>query len=344
MKTHGGGTKRSSWATFRRRLLLVRMLLRRPASRDDLIAAINAELVADGYPGDAYSALKKDFDTLKSEYGCDIHYERRTGHYALVNLGDLALLDLPDHCMEALAFLEASFPPGAAIPDHANVRELLERILVLLPARRRDQHAEKRSAMALHVGTAASRIDPDVFARVKRAIEVGQEVAFDYLSTFDRDTPRRHRVAPYTIIFRPEGHGYLDATLLEVTPRGGEAIRAAIEYRLDRIIPGSVAILPTKLPPYRPHPPVYQIRYTLLPVVARRRDVGAYFPNTQMSYHEDGSATVTASVTNLWQTRQILLRYGTACEVLEPPELVDLFRETARGLGRIYGTEHTPDV
>ena len=27
---------------------------------------------------------------------------------------------------------------------------------------------------------------------------------------------------------------------------------------------------------------------------------------------------------------QILLRYGDACEVLEPPELVALFRKTAR--------------
>ncbi|HEY3232536.1 MAG TPA: WYL domain-containing protein [Roseiflexaceae bacterium] len=79
------------------------------------------------------------------------------------------------------------------------------------------------------------------------------------------------------------------------------------------------------------------LRFRLLPVVARRRDVAAYFPNTQLAYHDDGSATITATVTNLWQTRQILLRYGDACVVLEPSELVELFRKTARELAPLYG-------
>ncbi|HWQ13318.1 MAG TPA: WYL domain-containing protein [Roseiflexaceae bacterium] len=46
---------------------------------------------------------------------------------------------------------------------------------------------------------------------------------------------------------------------------------------------------------------------------------------------------MTATVTNLWQTRQVLLRYGDACTVLEPAELVALFRRTANGLRQIYG-------
>ncbi|NJM08353.1 WYL domain-containing protein, partial [Candidatus Gracilibacteria bacterium] len=56
-----------------------------------------------------------------------------------------------------------------------------------------------------------------------------------------------------------------------------------------------------------------------------------------ITYHDDGSATVTATVTNLWQARQILLRYGDACCVQEPPELVALLRKTALGLTAIYG-------
>ncbi len=38
---------------------------------------------------------------------------------------------------------------------------------------------------------------------------------------------------------------------------------------------------------------------------------------------------MTARVTTLWQTRQILLRYGDACQVLETTELIAMFRETA---------------
>lgn len=336
MSQSGGGTKRSSWLTFRRRLLLVRALLRGPATTAELIAAINAELGEQGYPEAAAAALKHDFDALKGEYGCQIAYDRPSRRYSLADLGELALLDLPDSCMEALAFLEASFPEGSGLPEHANLRALLERVVLLLPPARQVQHRRRRSTIRLGVGAGGRRIDPDTLAIVKYAVEERRELVFDYLSTFDAELPRRHRVAPYGITFRPEGHGYLDATVLEVTPKGGEVIHAAIDYRLDRIVPGTVALLPTVLPPIRPTPPSYRLHYTLVPQVARRKDVAAYFPNTVIAYHDDSSATVTASVTNLWQARQILLRYGDACLVHEPAELVALFRQTSEGLARLY--------
>ncbi len=338
-----GGTKRSSWLTFRRRLLLVRTLLRGPATSAELVARINEELGEQGYPAAAAAALKHDFDALKGEYGCQIRYDRRVRHYVLDDLGELALLDLPDTCMEALAFLDASFPSGSGLPDHAHVRALLERVQLLLPPARQAQLRRQRPALRLPMNTGVRPIDPQVLTLVKRACEQRRELAFDYLSTFDFDTPRRHRVAPYGVVFRPEGHGYLDATLLEVKPRGGETIHAAIDYRLDRIVPGTVEILPAALPPERIPAPRYHIRYTLAPQIARRRDVASYFPDTRIAYHADGSATVTATVTNLWQTRQILLRYGDGCVVQAPPELIELFVQTARGLNAIYGARHEPE-
>jgi len=140
MNRQSGGTKRSSWLTFRRRLLLVRLLLRGAASAAELIAAVQAELGDEGYPPAAASALKHDLDALKAEYGCQIGYQRERGVYALTDLGDLALLDLPAECMEALAFLDASFPAGAALPEQANLRALLDRVLRLLPSDRQAQH------------------------------------------------------------------------------------------------------------------------------------------------------------------------------------------------------------
>src|SRR5262249_55649374 len=133
MTRRTGGTKRSSRLTFRRRLLLVRLLLRGPLAATELIAAVQSELGDEGYPEAAESALKHDFDALKSEYGCQIRYRRNSQQYVLEDLGDLALLDLPDRCMEALAFLEASFPAGAALPEYAYIRELLDRVTALLP-------------------------------------------------------------------------------------------------------------------------------------------------------------------------------------------------------------------
>lgn len=338
MTQQRGGTKRSSWLTFRRRLLLVRQLLRAPASGADLIAAVQAELGDEGYPPAAAAALKHDLDALKAEYGCQVAFQRDRGVYALTDLGELALLDLPADCMEALAFLDASFPAGSALPEQSNIRALLDRVLQLLPTSRQTQHQQRRSAvrLALPEQGGSGRIDARVLATVKRAIEERRELVFLYWSGFDLAAPRRHRVAPYGIFFRPEGHGYLDATLLDVAPAGGETLHAAIDYRIDRIVPGSPQVLPTMLPPQRLQPRTYALRYRLLPAVARRRDVAAYFPSTTIDYQNDGSALVTATVTNLWQTRQILLRYGDACQVLAPDELIVLFRKTADGLVEMY--------
>jgi predicted DNA-binding transcriptional regulator YafY len=36
---------------------------------------------------------------------------------------------------------------------------------------------------------------------------------------------------------------------------------------------------------------------------------------------------------------RLLLRYGDACHVVEPAELVVLFRKTAEGLAQYYGTQ-----
>lgn len=337
MARRSGGTKRSSMLTFRRRLLLVRLLLRGPSVGADLIAAVQAELGDEGYPPAAAAALKHDFDALRQEYGCRIVYRRDVGHYVLEEIGELALLDLSDVGMEALAFLDASFPPGSALPDHANVRTFLDQVVRLLPSDRQRRYLTRHSAMHLQLpGESSGRIDRGVLAIVKRAVEQRRELVFSYWSGFDVDAPRRHRVAPYNVFFRPEGHGYLDATLLEVTPPAGETLHAATEYRLDRIVAGTAQVLATMLPPQRPRPKTFRLRYTLHPNVARRRDIASYFPGTTIDYRGDGSALVTATVTNLWQARQVLLRYGDACRVLEPPELVALFRRTAAGLAEIY--------
>lgn len=333
-----GGTKRSSWLIFKRRLALIRALLRSPSTREELIATVNQEMQGDGYLGDVASALKHDFDALKVEFGCKIGFQRRSKRYALDDLGDLALLDLPDACLEALAFLDASFPEGSALPEHASIRDLIERMILLLPAERREQQRGRRAVLSMQIAERPARkIDSSVVTTVKRAIVQRQELTFAYRSPRSDGATIRHRVAPYEIIFRPEGHVYLDATILEVTPRDPAApIPSHVHYRLDRMVPDSLEILPTVLPPLRPQPPTYSLRYRLHPNVARRRDVAAHFPGTTIDYHEDGSATVAAVTTNLWQARQTLLRYGAACTVLEPVELVELFRAAVREMAANY--------
>jgi len=332
------GTKRSSWLTFRRRLILVRALLRAPSGRADLVTAVQHELGDEGYPSDTASAFKKDLDALKQEYGCRIRFHRTMNCYVLEDLGNLALLDLPDDCMEALSFLDASFPSGSDIAAHAGVRALLDRILKLLPGQRQHQHTQTRHTVSMQpLGASTGSIDPDVLMTVRRAIAQRRELSFNYRSNTADQTYTRHRVAPYEIYVSAEGHSYLDATLIEVSPRHpATVIPAAIPYRIDRIVAGTVIVLNTVLPKERMKPRSYTLRYRLVPAVARRRDVSTYFPNTEIIYHEDGSATVSATITNLWQTRQILLRYGSACEVLEPLELIEMFCTTVTGMAQTY--------
>jgi predicted DNA-binding transcriptional regulator YafY len=318
-------------------LLLVRLLLRGAASGEALIAAVQQELAEEGYPANAPAALKHDLDALRSEYNCRIAYRREQGYYVLEDLGELALLDLSDTALEALVFLDASFPYGSALPEHVGVRELLDRLMRLLPANLQESLGHRRTTLRALPSGAAGRIDGAVLAAVRRAIDERRELSFKYWGPLDGNSPRRHRVAPYGIFFRPGGHGYLDATLLESPPNGFDPLHAALDYRLDRIVPGTVQVLPTSLPPERPRQRTFILRYRLNPATARQRDVTAYFPSTRVEYHDDGGATVTATATNLWQARQVLLRYGDGCQVLEPPELLALFRRTAEGLASIYG-------
>ncbi len=337
MARRSGGIKRSSWVTFRRRLFLVRQLLRAPASSAELIARVQAELGENGYPANAAAALKHDLDSLKGEYDCRIVYRRDQGKYVIVDLGELALLDPPPQSLEALALLDASYPAGSGNPMQSHIRALLDQIMQMLPNRAQSHLHTRRSAPRQRAPS--GRIDSNVFATVRQAIEEKHELVFRYWGlNKNGEAPRRHRVAPYGIFFRNSGHTFLDATLLEVQPAGSEQLFTTVDYRLDRIVPGTVQILPTPLPPERPRAQTYTLRYWLHPEIAQSGEGILPFPNARVEYGDDGSAVVTATISNLAVTRDVLLRYGNRCRVIEPFELIDLIRETVEAMASLYGS------
>lgn len=335
MARRSGGIKRSSWVTFRRRLFLVRQLLRSPASAEELITRVQTELGVNGYPANAAAALKHDLDSLKGEYDCRIVYRRDQGKYVIVDLGELALLDLPPQSLEALALLDASYPAGSANPTHASIRALIDQVIQMLPNRAQTHLHTRRSATRQKAPS--GRIDPHVLAAVRQAIEEKRELTFRYWGLSNGEAPRRHRVAPYGIFFRNNGCTYLDATLLEVQPPGAEQLFTPVDYRLDRIVPGTAQVLPTPLPPERLRAPALTLRYWLHPEVVQRGEGWSFFPNAHVEYSDDGSALVTATVSNLSVARDVLLRYGDRCRVIEPPELIDLIRETVDAMASLYG-------
>lgn len=113
MSRHGGGIKRSSQQTFRRRLALARILLREPASAATLIHAVQQELGTAGYPVAANSAIKHDLDVLKAAFGCRIIFRRPDNVYVIEDLGSLAMLKGSNTVQRAIQALETQ---GAGMP------------------------------------------------------------------------------------------------------------------------------------------------------------------------------------------------------------------------------------
>jgi predicted DNA-binding transcriptional regulator YafY len=335
---HRGGDKRSSWLTFRRRLFLARRLIRGPASAATLIAEARSVFDDEIYPPDANAALRHDLAALRLEFDCRIEYKAGTG-YSLTHPGQLALLDLPDAELEALAFLTATFA-DSPLPNNAQVSSLLGRVAGLLPANR--QELLQRSPAYPHVEqpAAGDAAAAKMLATLKRAIRRGQ-VAFEYRSSLvPGAAPVRHRVAPYDIIYR-DGHTYLDAFCYECPI--GELVNRYNLYRLDRIVAGTLKLLPTQLPPGEIPRRLHQLRYWLSPQVAKLRDIARWFPESKVEFYDDGSALVSAQAGDLWQARQILLRYREHCRVLAPPELIAMMRDSITRMAALYHTTDTVD-
>jgi predicted DNA-binding transcriptional regulator YafY len=97
------------------------------------------------------------------------------------------------------------------------------------------------------------------------------------------------------------------------------------------------------IPPRPPRRLTHLVRYWLAPDVARYRDVDHYFPDCSINYHPDGSAIISARVSDLDHALRMLIHYGASCVILEPEELVELFRKTASDLLAVYQPEPPAD-
>ncbi len=336
----GGGIKRDSGQTFHRRLFLVRRLVRGPADAATLIADardfFNVLDIDDIYPADARAALRNDFRALRDEFGCCISLGEGR-RYQLDDLGRLALLDLPDSDLEALAFLIANFSQSS-LPNADQVDAVLDRIIALLPPDRRKLLDRQTRDVRLDHPQPSGEAIAGPLKKIKRALG-RQEITFAYRSSFAQgDTVVQHRVAPYHLIFR-DGHTYLDAYCIDCGVSDIE--RRYWFYRVDRIVPDSLRQLPNRLPPVEPPRPRYQLDYTLGPLVARQRDIALWFNNSEVTFYEDGSARIRAETGDLWQARQILLRYREHCRIHAPEELIAMMHESVLRMYVLYSNEES---
>jgi predicted DNA-binding transcriptional regulator YafY len=330
-RRRGGGIRRSSSVTFHRRLWLVRRLVRGAATAHELVTDAQHTFGKEIYPHNVTAALHHDFDALRELFDCTIK-RMHDGCYALVDYGHLALLDLNDEELETLSFMVTLFSANVT-PNAVQVQRLLERIIALLPTERRAIFNSATRHLRLEVPETITQPDVELLKRLQH--HLGQQyIRFRYRSTHSpAHIEEEHRVAPYRLLVR-DGHTYLEAFCL-AAPHA-EIINRYVTYRVDRIIPESLVVEPKRMPPTAPPRKTWQIRYRLTAQVARQRDIALWFTNSSVTFLPDGSAEITAQTTDLWQARQILFCYREHCQVLEPPELIDMIRTSLQKMQECY--------
>jgi predicted DNA-binding transcriptional regulator YafY len=330
------GKRRSSILAFYRRLTLLGRLLRGPAGREALFAAVDQELGPDALGPAPERVLESDLAALRREWDAEIRYERAGQVYRLAEI-PFPLIDLSEPDLTALAFLYSVFTPEA--PQGPAVRALLDRLVSLLPGERRRQVERLRTIPDLELGVLDPEgIAPDVWEAVEQAAVTRRQLSFRYRPlrrAAGAPEEEEHRVEPYGVAF-VDGHYYLEGHCARL--RAGVEVRTEVgrrRYRLSRLLPGTVQVLPDKLPPGRRPARTYTLRYRLAPTIAGG-GVSPRFPETRVTPLPDGWVEVEAQTVDLWRARQVLLRYAENCRVLEPPELVQDMREAAAAMARLY--------
>jgi predicted DNA-binding transcriptional regulator YafY len=317
----------------RRRLALLALLHRRPYNYDELIAALDRDdLFSYDHASDSAVIARQqryqfrnDVQALR-KLSCDIRCDRRSGSYVWHNspFG----LGLTQEQLTTFALLLNTFNETMMI--HADeIKALLNFFVERLPQEQQKQLARHRYPFSidLHETTDYHNADAHNIQRIELAIERSRQLKFAYRSLRE-GKEHVHVIEPQPLVFE-RGHVYLNGW----SPEFGKSLR----FRLDYILPGSADVLPTQIAQSRPSPVSYVLRYQLSPEIARN-GVSKHFLEQQVESRPDGSATVTARITDLFDARRILLSYGENCTVLEPPELLKQMRKVAADFSKKYLT------
>jgi predicted DNA-binding transcriptional regulator YafY len=189
-------------------------------------------------------------------------------------------------------------------------------------------------------------IDVEVEAKIERALAGHRLLRFAYLAPGYADgAPRVHTVQPWQLFFDTAmRHLYLEAYMVEVKQPDGTVARAGhwVNYRLGRILPGSVTVLPDKFAAVAPKRRRYVLEYLLSPDIARLGEVSRHFDDMQV-YAPDaaGWVRVTATTTDLFSALRQLLRYAHNCRVLGGPEARAQMEEWVAAMAQHYAREDT---
>ncbi len=317
----------------KRRFAILEMLHNRPHTFDEIITVLTQrELLDYDRFAEATTVSKQQKYQFRHDraalrlMGCRIDFERSSRCYVWRNspFG----LHLSQQHIATFALLLDTFDKSIML--HADeIRSLLAHFIKLLPSEQQKEltNQSRFFSIDLHETTDYRNTDPVTINKIELAIKRKQQLEFTYRSAYD-GKERRHVIEPRPLVYE-HGHVYLYGWSID---KGKE-----LRFRPDYIVPGSVSVLPITIASSRPTRNTKQLRYHLNAVIARN-SVSQHFDGQVVESHLDGSATVTAQISDLFEARRILLSYGLNCTVLEPPELVEEMRKHATGLYKMYCT------
>ncbi|HAJ38528.1 MAG TPA: hypothetical protein DCL15_22910 [Chloroflexi bacterium] len=333
-------SEKPRYVEMQRCLTILRQLQRSPADKAELMEYVRIEVGVEAYGDDAKLADKtfaRDIDRLRT-WGVEVDVGR--GHqYYLKSYGDFNPVSLTDEELNTVAFLLETFAPGA--PQAEAVQQFLQRVLDWIPLGQRDAIGLSRQRLRVDLRRRdEDDIAPVVQTAVDKAYNERRRLRFWYLSPGQADgAPRRHTVEPWYLHFDTmRRHLYLDAYRLHVSGPLGEWSQPRWQkYRLGRILPDEIEVLPDKLPPMPPKRPRHELEYLLAPEIARLGEVSRHFDD--MTVHppdEEGWVRVTAKTDDLFTAVQMLLGYGARCRVIGGAAARKMMEENVLAMLKLY--------
>ncbi|HZP82987.1 MAG TPA: transcriptional regulator [Chthonomonadaceae bacterium] len=285
--------------------------------------------------------IYRDLRTLEKKQSFKKRYSRREGRYVFEN--ELTLPPLSLTPSEALALYTAASNPALASDNFfsTDLRSGLAKITAsLAPEAAKEVGALENRVAVGPLTLTTENIQRPNMERIKRAMRSNRKLRIRYWSA-SSDSERTLVVSPYDLRFMRR-NWYLLANSEE---HGG--VRT---FKLSRI--RAVEILPDRFR-YPRHFSADEyfsrawemfggtdeeitIRVRFAPQVAalvvdsRGRQFAA------METEPDGSLVCTAVVNSVKEISWWILSYGSAAEVLSPPELRAAFAQTAREMAALY--------
>ncbi|PJF39896.1 MAG: WYL domain-containing protein [Chloroflexi bacterium] len=324
----------SQWDVIYRCLHVLAHLQRGPATKKEL-------LKSGKYSGqDIDKQFEGDLRRLREHFQVEIRFNRHDKMYQLYDLGTLPFFDLPPKALEGMNFLVKTFTPAS--PHYRQVRDLFD-ILKLRLSQEQLAKLERDSLSVLDLRQVDSDTIPDsVFEKLERAYREQRKVEFEYRSPQrDDESIVRHVVQPATPRFDAmRGHYYMRAFCEETYSKqyGPRLQDKYIYYRVGRIVPESIQILPNRIPTLSRRTNQYEVVYWLAPRIARY-GVSERFDDMRVEQHDDGSATIHAMTDDLFTAARSLLYYGPNCRVLGGDALLAEFKDLVFSMAEQYSDE-----